>query len=242
MRGRAQGPSLRVVVLKRDRLYGELLAREVRKEWKHADVEVFQLGLPALESIQASVPDLFFTGTRIDDMDGLEHLEPFVETVLPILIITGQTDDRTFAMLQELRLDGLYDAPTEGTSHLPDAFRAVVDRRSYVSPAFLPFLKRPRRVTLDVLTRTEEAVLSVIGDGSDDSTASERLNISQSTVHSHRKSIMRKLGIHHKGELVRVAGQRGYVLLSSESVRRPGFQRRLNALKSPKGGACDRTT
>src|SRR5689334_19349221 len=70
----------RIVVLKWDRLYGDLIRRQILDVWPEADVQVFQLGFDALQSIQERVPELFITGVRLDDMDGLEHLEPFIGT------------------------------------------------------------------------------------------------------------------------------------------------------------------
>ncbi len=45
-------------------------------------------------------------------------------------------------------------------------------------------------------------VLSIIGDGSDDQQAAERSGISPHTVNTHRKAIMAKLKLHHKGQLM----------------------------------------
>ena len=81
----------RIVVLKWDRLYGDMIRRQIWDLWPDAAVQVFQSGFGALGSIQENLPDLFIAGAKIHDMDGLEHLEPFVDTSLPILIITSQT-------------------------------------------------------------------------------------------------------------------------------------------------------
>lgn len=160
-------------------------------------------------------------------MDGLEHLEPFVETTLPILIVTAHADSRTIVMLEKLRYDGIYDVINESLENLPTALRAVMKHRLYVSPNLEERLKQPKNLTRDALTPTEQRVLSVIGDGADDQEASERLKISRFTAGSHRKAIMRKLGLHQKGELVRYAVQHGYVLMTPQAIYQPGFQRQL---------------
>lgn len=224
----------RVVVLKRDRLYGDLISRHVKELWKNARVEVYQLGFDALDSIQAQVPDLLITGVKIDDMDGLEHLEPFIETNLPILVLTSRKDIRTFDLLRGVRYDGLYDGHADGMENLPTALEQVIQRRLYVSATMIPFLKRPKNITLDALTEKEQLVLSVIGDGSDDQQAAELLRLSPFTVNTHRKSIMAKLKLHHKGELMLYALQHGYIWVTGQQVRHPGFQRRL---RNPTGGA-----
>ena len=229
--------SPRIVVLKADRLYGDLICRQIIEYWRAAQVQVFQRGFDALDAIQSRTPDMFVTGVRIEDMDGLEHLEPFIERELPILIVTTRRDARTLALLREIRYNGLFDVRAEGLTNLHTALQRVNDREIYVSPTFAPHLKKPKNVTEDALTQKEEIVLSVIGDGSDDQHAAARLGISPHTVNTHRKSIMGKLGLHHKGQLMCYAVQNGYVRIAPDGVCRPGFQRRIRLLTASKSGA-----
>ncbi len=217
----------RVVILKSDRLYGEMLARLVKQFRRGAQVDVYQKGFDALEAIQTAKPDLFITGAHVEDMDGLEHLEPFGDGRLPILVVTSRHDARTLSLLRGLRYNGLFDVHRDGHTNFNKALETVIEGRAYISETFQPHIKRPRRVTLDELTPREEMVLSAVGDGSDDHQAAERLSVSSHTVNTHRKSIMGKRGIHQKGELVRHAVQMGYVHVTPERVIHPGFERRL---------------
>lgn len=68
-----------------------------------------------------------------------------------------------------------------------------------------------------------------IGDGSDDQQAAERLRLSPYTVNTHRKAIMAKLKLHHKGQLMLYALQNGYIWVSAQRIHYPGFQRSLQA-------------
>ncbi|HEU5079799.1 MAG TPA: response regulator transcription factor [Opitutaceae bacterium] len=225
--------SPRIVVLKADRLYGDLICRQIKELWRNATVLVFQHGFDALDSIQAEPPDLFVAGVKIDDMDGLEHFEPFIDTTLPILVLTSRKEARTFEMLRGIRYDGIYDGHAEGLENLPAALQQVIQRRLYVSPTMVEHLKRPKNITLDALTEKEGMVLSVIGDGSDDQLAAERLGISPHTVNTHRKAIMAKLKLHHKGQLMLYAVQHGYIWVTGANVYYPGFQRRLQGGVKP---------
>ena len=220
----------RIVVLKGDRLYGDLICRQIKGYWRNAVVQFFQLGFKALDAIQACPPDMFITGVKIDDMDGLEHLEPFVEKDLPILIVTSRKDARTFSLMRSIRYDGIYDGFVEGLINLHTAMQQVLMRQLYVSPTIVEHLKKPKNITLDALTEKEQMILSVIGDGSDDHEAGERLGLSRFTVNTHRKAIMGKLGLHHKGQLMLYALQQGYVQVSPEGVYYPGFQRRIRGI------------
>lgn len=228
----------RIVVLKADRLYGDMICRQIKEYWRYAQVQVFQKGFDALDSIQASLPDLFITGVQVEDMDGLEHLEPFIERELPILIVTTRKDARTLCLLREIRYNGLFDVRAEGLPNLHTALQRVIEHEIYVSPTFAPHVKRPKNITLDALTDKEEMVLSVIGDGSDDQLAAERLGLSPLTVNTHRKAIMGKLKLHHKGEIMCYAVQKGYVHISPDGVFHPGFQRRIRQLTAAKNNAA----
>lgn len=222
-----QTGQLRVVILKWDRLYGDLIRRHIWDVWPNAIVCAFQHGIDALNEIQEQTPDLFVTGVAVEDMDGLEHLEPFIDKPVPILIVTSRPNTRMFEMLRHVRYDGIFDGSSEGMDHLPVALRHVVQHRHYVSPSLVPFLKERRSVTLEALTDREQIVLSVIGDGSDNKQASKRLGISQYTVLSHRIAIMRKLDLHHSKELMQYALVHGYVVITAKGIYRPGFQRRI---------------
>jgi DNA-binding NarL/FixJ family response regulator len=220
----------RIVVLKAKRLYGELLSRHIKETWRNAQVEVYHKGFDALDAIQANPPDMFISGVLVSDMDGLEHLEPFIERNLPILIVTSRKGAWTCCLLRSIRFDGLYDASEEGLVNLRTAMQRVIERQPYVSPSFGPHVKTPKNITLDALTEKEEIVLSVIGDGSDDQDAAIRLGLSPYTVNTHRKAIMSKLQLHHKGQLMLYALRQGYVLVTPDAISRPGFQRRIRKL------------
>lgn len=80
----------------------------------------------------------------------------------------------------------------------------------------------------------------LLGDGSDDLQASQRLSISPHTVNTHRKAIMGKLKLHHKGQLMMHALQQGYVRVTPGGIFYPGFQRRLQlTAKVPEEGKAE---
>jgi hypothetical protein len=71
----------------------------------------------------------------------------------------------------------------------------------------------------------------VIGDGSDNKQAAERLQMSRETVKTHRKRIMAKLNLHQQGELMLYALRHGYVLVTDTGLLYPGFQRQLEKIR-----------
>ncbi len=219
----------KIVVLKWDCFLGDLLRHEISAIWPQATIEIYREGMPALISIQNKVPDLFITGARVCDMDGLEHLEPFLETSLPILVLLSKSDRRIVNLLRGVRYDGLYHTSTEGLANFATAIKKVIQGEAYISPACIPYLKAPRNITLDALTPMEELVLSVVGDGTTNEEASDRLGVSPLTIVSHRQKIMGKLKIHTTPQLMMYALREGYVRVTPEQTFRPGFQRRLSS-------------
>jgi|GEM_PF-996820 len=218
----------RVVILKWDRTYRDALRWVVQRFWPSAEVFTFERGAEALAEIQARGADLLITGVKIIDMDGLEHLEPLVEKPIKIVVVTARRDEWTYQLLKRVRFDAIYDSANEGLEKIPDCLETVMAGRMYVSPTLQECLVvRKRLRNDDVLTASEELVLSAIGDGADDNVAAAKLAKSEETIHVHRRSIMRKLRLHHRGELVCWAVQRGYLVIDERGVHRPGFQRVL---------------
>jgi DNA-binding NarL/FixJ family response regulator len=107
-------------------------------------VIVFQRGYDALESIRAAMPDLFIAGACIEDMDGFEHLEPFVGSNLPILVVTTRKDPRAFNHLRSLRYDGVFDAGADDLGNLPRAMDDVLEHQLYLSSSIVPHIKKPK--------------------------------------------------------------------------------------------------
>jgi DNA-binding NarL/FixJ family response regulator len=130
----------RIVVLKENRLHAELICQQIQSLWRNSEVRVFQRGLDAVVSIQARRPDLFITGVDVEDMDGLQHLKPFIECDLPILVVTARKDARIFHLLRTLRYDGIFDAGADRGANLQLAIEDVMEHQLYISSSMVPHI------------------------------------------------------------------------------------------------------
>ncbi len=120
-------------------------------------------------------------------------------------------------VLSTLGLIGVFDQTSEGQAELSRALATIAVGVRYWSPTIIEAIAThclPPNSICRRLTLTEKRVLAVIGDGSDDSVAADRLGMKESTVASIRRSLHRKLGIQHKGELLRMAIQLGFVRIA----------------------------
>ena len=111
------------------------------------------------------------------------------------------------------------------SSELVRAVRAASVGRRYLRPAvpdatIEQYLHRARAGSSDVydlLTRREREVLHLVAEGLSSAAIAKRLGISPRTAEAHRASVMRRLGLKGRTELIRYALSRGLVPLDMAS-------------------------
>src|SRR3712207_6073783 len=104
------------------------------------------------------------------------------------------------------------------STELVDAVRKVVGGEDYLQPSLGAALAKwrdaPGRVhaqAIDDLTPREREVLRLIALGHTNAEIAQMLYVSVRTVENHRASVMRKLGLRTRAELVRHAADAGLV-------------------------------
>jgi DNA-binding NarL/FixJ family response regulator len=100
---------------------------------------------------------------------------------------------------------------------LVNAIRKAIGGGSYLSPplseeAVDRHRQRAKGVSdpYDTLTRREREILQLVGEGYTSADIAARLVISPRTVETHRRHLVRKLGLSGQAALVRYALQRGF--------------------------------
>ena len=107
------------------------------------------------------------------------------------------------------------------SSELVMAIRAVAAGQSYLSPSVTKLLiesyvgRQPATPAVvdpfNTLTAREREVLQLVAEGHTNSEIAKLLNISLKTVKAHRSNLMQKLGLHDRGDLIKLAIQRGII-------------------------------
>lgn len=220
----------RVVIGKWDALYADALRRGAEAAFPGVPVEVCRAGEAVLAALRARRADLALLGLTFADRDGVEVVRTVAAAGLAtrLMIVSGRKDELSLHALRQTRLDGFFDPLAEDAAKLVPALRAVAEGRGYLSESLRRelFLARSAGVVALQLTRMELQVLGVIGDGSDDGEAAVRLQLSDSTVRTHRRNLMRKLGVATSAKLVREAVRLGVVRIRSDgAIERPGLAR-----------------
>lgn len=219
-----------ILIAKADRLYGECLRDALSRlihEPQIQRVTTLAAAQAALEKHAAY--GMLVCGVGFREGDALSWLTKVTAKGLArrILVVTARKEPWLHVALRDLPIHGVFNAFEGGMDALGQALRVVASGGYYLSPSFRELLHRPDDISTQLfrqLTIKEQLVLSVIGDGSDDLEAADRLGMSRAAVRSHRKRLHIKLGINHKGELIRKAVRFGFVRMTSDGIIRPGFE------------------
>jgi DNA-binding NarL/FixJ family response regulator len=171
-------------------------------------------GLEAIDRAQALRPDLIVLDLTMPEMDGLTAL-PRLRDVAPeaeIVVLTATEDDS--ALLAAIRGGASgYLLKSEPPDRIVEFLRAVARGEAALSGAVARRLLETVRATggretgvpdsiARELTAREVEILLLLDDRLETDEIAKRLFISEHTVRTHVKSVLRKLGVSSRREAV----------------------------------------
>ena len=176
-------------------------------------------GLEALERTLQLQPDVVLMDITMPRLGGLEAALEMRQRKLPtkVLVLT-QYDNKEY-VFQMLKAGAAgYILKKAAGSELVSAIRAVHAGESFLHPSAAKAVvdrylgeeqegEEERR--LDQLSDREQEVLKLLAEARSNRDIAELLHLSVKTVMSHRASIMEKLDIHNRTELVKLAIRAG---------------------------------
>lgn len=174
-------------------------------------------GLQALRLTQTLQPDVVILDISMPGPDGIEITRQIKDAVpsTRVLILTVHEDEGLLRAAVSAGASG-YIIKRAVEADLISAIRAVCRGELYVHPAMTRALLHDLRPMADTdgrpteaLTPRETEVLRLVARGYTNRQVAESLCISVRTVESHRASIMGKLGLQSRVELVRYATHHG---------------------------------
>lgn len=163
----------------------------------HPDVVLMDIGMPRLSGLEA---------TRQIKRD---HPE------IAVLILTMHDNEEYLRQVLAAGASG-YVLKRAAASELITAIRAVHNGEAALSPAVARmlienYLKSESQLvtsTSSDLTSREREVLQLIAEGHTNKQIAELLCLSIKTVQAHRTSLMQKLDLHDRGDLIKYAIQK----------------------------------
>ena len=163
-------------------------------------------GLEAVAKARELAPDLVLLDITMPGMNGLEACARILEELPRTKIILLSMHSGSDVVRAAAKAGAMgYVLKDSAPEVLEEALRAVLQGKTFFSPAAAAM--QEAELTCDVrdLSRREAQVLEQIADGYTTHQIAERLCISAKTVETHRTNLMKKLNIDNVAGLTRYA-------------------------------------
>ena len=180
-------------------------------------------GIEVLKKIEEMLPDLVILDVSMPRMTGLDvsHEARKAFPRCKILILTQYCSREYVIKAIEAGASGFL-AKTSASSELINAIEAVYRGESYLCPCAAAVLVDEWQHTphpankepLELLTKREKEVLSLVVEGYTAKDIAKMICVSPKTVEWHKRSLMNKLNIHKKTDLIKFAIANSIIELS----------------------------
>jgi two-component system NarL family response regulator len=212
--------SIRVIIADDHPLVREGLRRTIERSG--ADIVVVAEAADGTEALKAARTwrvDVFILDITMPRLNGFAAAQGLMLKDPSAKVIMLSLHD-TKVVVEEALASGARGFLTKdsATKDVVAAITEVHEGRTYFSAAIAGFARKAppageRRSGAAALTRQEQRVLQLIGEGNTNKGIARLLNVSTNTIHSHRNSVMAKLNIHKHADLVRYAIKAGLAKL-----------------------------
>jgi DNA-binding NarL/FixJ family response regulator len=214
--------SIRIAIVEDEPALRKIIVSLLQADPDYQVVAEFAEGRAAIAAIPRLAPDIVLVDLGLPDMSGIDVIRKLKAlcSECNVLVVTTFGDEKTVTSALEAGADGylLKGTPLE---ELRRDIHSLQEGGSPLSPLIArKLLNRLRTKTEGEkvgygretdLTRREHEILEMIAKGFSYSEASKICEISAATVHSHLKSIYRKLEVHSKTEAVYEARRRSLI-------------------------------
>lgn len=172
-------------------------------------------GREAVRRVAELKPDVAILDVTMPEMNGIEAAKQIIKTCPATKVLVFTVHDAEQVVIEIFRSGAHgYVLKSDAGRQLLEAIRCVLGGKHYFSSQVsevifdsmkhgnLPHASRDRE---DKPTNRERELIQLLAEGLSNKEAAGKLGISVKTVETHRAAVMRKLGLHSIGELVRYA-------------------------------------
>lgn len=182
-------------------------------------------GKEALDRVAELSPDVVLMDIAMPTMDGIESTRRLTKTFPKVkVIVLSQHDNREYILSVIKAGASGYLLKKAVSTDIISGIQAVYEGGYYFYPTIARTViedylqqskEKPSEDAYERLSEREREVLKLIVEGSSSNEIAQMLFISVKTVLRHRTSIMEKLDIHNRTELVKYAIRKGIIQADS---------------------------
>lgn len=167
-------------------------------------------GEQLLELVEKRPPNIVLCDIRMPKVDGIAAAKVIQKKFPETKVIAFTMFDQEEAIRQMLDAGAVgYILKNSSLKVVLEAIRSVAQGKTYFDKKIhLPSAEK--NTSKSVLSTREKEILVLIGRGSTSHEIADQLFIGKSTVDTHRKNMIRKLGLSGAGELLRYALEKKY--------------------------------
>src|SRR5688500_15269536 len=157
-----------------------------------AEVQCAQTAEEGLCAMRNCAVHLGIFGLTFSDIDGIDLISSVKAERLAfrILVVSSRDDETVRWYLRPGLVDGYFNSERDDVSALSSIIATVANGGTYFSPkAAKPPCKHATPPFTQLLSVHERKIFALLGDGCDDKQAGTLLELSQHTVHAHRRRI-----------------------------------------------------
>jgi DNA-binding NarL/FixJ family response regulator len=176
-------------------------------------------GIRLLELLKNQQADIAVIDIDMPLMNGIETTKEIkvLYPAIKVLILSMYNDNNYISRLIESGASG-YILKNKGKEELVSAIRKIAEGGQYLGDAVLKTLmdemQKPKKKIEDnqvPLTKREKEVLIHIANGNTTPIIASKLCIANSTVETHRRNLIDKLGVANSKALIKFAFENGYM-------------------------------
>lgn len=169
-----------------------------------------------LECCRTLVPDIVLLDLRLPDSTGLEGVQEFTSILRAprVILLTSRRDDCFLIEAKRSPVAGIVAKSEKARTEIPAAVESCLAGRFYVSPQLEAEMDRARsspHAYYKLLSRVETALLREMGRGATDLQIAQTKGLAESTVQTHRRNIMRKIGVNRSVDLIEWSRKMGFL-------------------------------
>ncbi|HLH63184.1 MAG TPA: response regulator transcription factor [Ktedonobacteraceae bacterium] len=212
--------TIHVLIVDDHPIFREGLRRAIEQDPAFRVLAEAATGAEAIKLARQLRPDVVLMDLNLPDQDGVSATA-IMRRELPqteVVVLTGMLNPTAITQAMQAGANGYLYKDTRA-SEIRAAIEDAVEGRVHLSPRVTELLVNQMRPTgrQEPLTEREREVLQLLARGASNKEIMQALQIAESTVKAHVRSILSKLGVQSRTQAILVAMRLGLVTAPSSA-------------------------